>query len=101
MTYKWIDVTLDGYGKVRAYADTSVVWNGFVCPYFKADDVPAINDALHEFCEDSLVYDAESDAFDCMNEFDERVERFVGRDVDGMRLYPIGNGCWIWSETKE
>ena len=98
MAYEWIYVKLDGYGCIPAYADPSVAWNGFRCPYFKAEDVPAINVALRQFGDERLVYDAHADAFDCVASDGERIERFIGRDVDGMRLYPIGNGCWIWSE---
>ena len=50
---------------------------------------------LPEF-DDSLVYDEITDTFTTTYDPD-APESFTGIDIDGMRLYPIGNGSWTWT----
>ena len=50
---------------------------------------------LPEF-EDSLVYDETTDTFTTTYACD-APEFFIGTDIDGMHLYPIGNGSWTWA----
>lgn len=49
---------------------------------------------LLEF-DDGLVYSTEDDTFTTTYDPD-LPEAFKGEDVDGMHLYPIGAGSWIW-----
>jgi len=50
---------------------------------------------LPEF-DESLVYDEATDAFTTTYDPD-APESFTGTDIDGMHLYPIGNGSWTWA----
>ena len=54
---------------------------------------------LPEF-DDSLVYDEATDTF--ATTYDpEAPESFIGTDIDGMHLYPIGSGSWTWKLVDE
>ena len=54
---------------------------------------------LPEF-DDSLVYDEKSDAFRTTYDPD-LIETFLGTDIDGRHLYPIGAGSWTWVIVDE
>lgn len=47
---------------------------------------------LTEF-DDGFVYDDTTDTFTTTYDPD-APESFTGTDIDGMHLYPIGNGSW-------
>ena len=78
----------------RAYLDPEEEWNGWACPYFEKYEVERMAAWLPEF-DDSLVYSAEEDSFTTTYDPD-LPEVFKGEDVDGMHLYPVGAGSWIW-----
>lgn len=78
----------------RAYLDPKEEWNGWACPYFEKSEVERMAAWLPEF-DDGLVYSAEDDTFTTTYDPD-LPEVFKGEDVDGMHLYPIGAGSWIW-----
>ena len=50
--------------------------------------------------DDSLAYYEATDTFTTTYNPD-TPESFIGADVDGMHLYPIGNGSWTWSILEE
>lgn len=79
----------------RAYLDPEETWNGWAYPYFKKSEIERMAAWLPEF-DDSLVFDATSDTFTTTYDPD-APESFVGIDINGMHLYPIGNGSWTWS----
>ena len=79
----------------RAYLNSEETWNGWACPYFEKPEVKRISAWLPEF-EDSLVYDETTDTFTTTYACD-APEFFIGTDIDGMHLYPIGNGSWTWA----
>ncbi len=78
----------------RAYLDPEEEWNGWACPCFEKSEVEHMAAWLPEFG-DGLVYSAEEDTFTTTYDPD-LPEAFQGEDVDGMHLYPIGKGSWIW-----
>ena len=78
----------------RAYLDPEEEWNGWACPYFEKSEVERMAAWLLEF-DDGLVYSTEDDTFTTTYDPD-LPEAFKGEDVDGMHLYPIGAGSWIW-----
>lgn len=99
MAYKWTNVSIDGLVSTPAYVDDNDRWNGWLCPYFKAEDVHLIQEMLDLIDDDDVVeYDADEDAFVVRDVVDGDEEWYYGKDVDGMHLYPIGAGCWIWME---
>ena len=79
----------------RAYIDPEDTWNGWACPYFEKPEVERMAAWLHDF-DDSLVFDETADTFTTTYDPD-APESFAGIDIDGMHLYPIGNGSWIWT----
>ena len=83
----------------RAYLDPVETWNGWACPYFEKLGVDRMFAWLPEF-DDALVYDKATDTFTTTYNPDAS-ESFTGTDVDGMHLYPIGNGSWTWSIVEE
>lgn len=97
MAYKWTKVAIDDTEGIPAYLDPNDRWNGFARPYFRKEDARLINDVLEAIGDERLVYDEQDD---CFNLFDghERIEWYYGVDIDGMHLYPIGAGSWVWLE---
>lgn len=89
-------VAIDRLVEVPAYVSDET-WNGWAMPYFDAKDVHLIQDSLNAIGEgDVITYDADDDAYVVTSgDFE---ERYHGVDVDGMHLYPIGSGAWIWAE---
>ncbi|EHF02183.1 hypothetical protein HMPREF1008_00889 [Olsenella sp. oral taxon 809 str. F0356] len=83
----------------RAYLDPDDHWNGWACPYFEKAEVERMLAWLPEF-DDSLVYNPEGDTFTTTYDPD-NPEAFSGVDIDGMHLYPIGNGSWTWVIVEE
>jgi hypothetical protein len=72
-------------------------WNGFACPYFTFEEAQKVVDAWGE--SGSIAsYDSNSDKFNFEMQ-DGETDSFPAIQFDGMKLYPIGNGCWIWSEA--
>lgn len=68
-------------------------------PYFEEPEVERMSAWLPEF-DDSLAYDKATNAFTTTYDPD-ALESFIGTDIDGMHLYPIGNGSWTWSILEE
>lgn len=93
---RWMQVTIDGCELgVTAWVDTEDTWNGFLKPYFPDSAHVNINELLEEVgAEDKLTFDPDKDEFICGE------ETFHGVEVDGMWLYPIGAGSWIWTEAE-
>ena len=78
----------------RAYLDPAEEWNGWACPYFDKSEVERMAVWLPEF-DDSLVYSEQDDAY--ITTYDPGCPEIFGAiEVDGLRLYPIGNGSWTW-----
>ncbi|MDI9590835.1 MAG: hypothetical protein QM302_07360 [Acidobacteriota bacterium] len=80
----------------RAYLDPDDTWNGWACPYFEKAETERMNDWLPDL-DDGLDYSADKDAFTTRYYDPDAVETFMGTDIDGMHLYPIGYGSWTWS----
>ena len=102
MAYKWTNVSIDELVSIPAYVDDNERWNGWLDPCFKAEDVHLIQETLDLIGEGEFIeYDADEDAFVVHVAVEEGAEEwFYGKDVDGMHLYPIGAGCWIWGEME-
>lgn len=100
MAYRWTNVSIDGLVSTPAYVDDDELWNGWLCPYFKAEDIHLIQEMLDAIGEGEFIeYNADEDAYVVHVAFDEDAEDwYVGKDVDGMHLYPIGAGSWVWLE---
>lgn len=100
MAYKWMNVSIDGYVSTPAYVDESKLWNGWLCPYFKAEDIHLIQKMLDMIGEgETIDYNEEEDAYVVHTEYEgDGEDWYYGEDVDGMHLYPIGAGIWIWDE---
>jgi hypothetical protein len=86
------DVQLEGY----TFGNT---WNGWACPYFtyaQAQEVVRVFNEQH-CCECS--YESTSNTFLFKNDNDDTFGsvtiELVGTATE---VYPIGNGCWVWSE---
>lgn len=100
----WTKVSIDGTVSVPAYLDPNDRWNGFARPFFRKEDVLLIQSMLGSIGGNEAVkYDADEDAFvvnsACGEEYDEDYDEwFYGTDIDGMHLYPIGAGSWVWLE---
>lgn len=95
----WADVAIADMGDRpecvhRAYLDPDEDWNGWMRPWFTKDEVERMGTWLPEF-DDGLVYDAEEDTFTTTYDPD-MPEVYQGADVDGMHLYPVGSGSWMW-----
>lgn len=96
MAKKWMRVTIDGCRRTaKALVDPEDTWNGFLKPWFPVYEFAAINGMLAEAGVDErlLLYPPTKTAT-CGE------ETFRGTEVDGMWLYPIGAGSWVWLEAE-
>jgi len=70
-------------------------WNGWAMPGFTKEQADI-------FCEThpDTVYDAAQDAYVATSEDDDPEdgpEVYEAIECDGLKLYPIGAGCWTWN----
>jgi hypothetical protein len=70
-------------------------WNGWACPYFIFDEGMKIVEASGT---GNARYDDDNDQFVFMLGDDE--ETYPAVIENGQKLYPIGNGAWIWEEKQ-
>ena len=97
---EWRNVRIDDMPAHRAYLDPEERWNGWACPWFEFDEVMKMNEWLPTIQDERITYDAETDTFTVSDGY-EITEEVSGKDIDGMHLYPIGNGIWIWLEEEQ
>lgn len=71
-------------------------WNGWACPYFTLEEGQKILRA-HNSNGLKGMFDKIADQFVFEN-VDEN-EFYPAIIEDGVKLYPIGNGSWIWEES--
>ncbi len=74
-------------------------WNGWAMPYFTKEQADAF--CVIANAEGSVMhpmeYDAERDVFLAHdNHYPDEPEEYPAVEVDGVKYYPIGAGCWIW-----
>src|SRR5688572_28108464 len=72
-------------------------WNGFACPYFTFNQGQRVMEAWLENGHKAF-YSKEKDEFYFQME-DGEMDIFPSVEIAGENVYPIGNGCWIWSEA--
>lgn len=100
--FRWMNVAIadledDTKCVHRAYVDDEKDWNGWLCPLFEKKEADRMSAWLGIF-DERLVYDEKEDSYNTTGDPDV-IERFAGIDVDGMHLYPIGYGSWMWVES--
>lgn len=74
-------------------------WNGFACPYFSFEQAQKIIDAWLA-AGSNAYYDSANDIFSFVMQ-DGETDSFSANVRNGMKIYPIGNGCWIWTEVND
>ena len=91
------DVQFSGYTDGRT-------WNGWACPYFPFDQAQRL---VAEWREHGWKadYDVRRDAFifalaDSSGDAEDDDEIFQAIEINGKKLYPIGNGSWIWDGAE-
>jgi hypothetical protein len=72
-------------------------WNGFACPYFTFEQAQQLADTWRE-SGSNAYYDPVGERFNFGMQNGE-TDSFSSTQVEGQKLYPIGNGRWIWSES--
>jgi hypothetical protein len=82
-------------------------WNGWACPYFPREVADAICAVWNRYTASTLMactYDASSDTYTFSDPENDGGESYTVtgeiHTVNGeaMRLYPVGNGYWIWDQ---
>lgn len=77
-------------------------WNGWACPFFPFEQAQRLVAAWikngwtagYDIKQDAFLFAlADSDA-------EQDSEIFGAVEVEGRRLYPIGNSSWIWDEVE-
>lgn len=88
------DKIFDGYSQGEE-------WNGWACPYFTFEQSQRILEA-HRERGIKAWYDEDSDqfAFDLNQTGQDDIDAFPPIELEGLKLYPIGSGCWIWEEER-
>jgi hypothetical protein len=69
-------------------------WNGWACPYFDLEEATRILD-IYNMKSGNARYNESNDEFI----FIEDEEIFPAVEIEGLKLYPIGNSIWIWEEA--
>lgn len=77
---------------------TGESWNGWECPYFTKEQGEAL---LRSPGFESGRYDSEQDAFVFPCDEEGEPDVWPAVEVDGVKYYGIGAGCWIWSLAGE
>lgn len=100
--YRWMNVSMTDLENNpecahRAYVDDEKDWNGWLCPLFKKSEVARMTPWLRQ-SDVRLLFDDTTDKFVAIVD-SEATETFGGIDIDGMHLYPIGYGSWMWVES--
>jgi len=72
-------------------------WNGWACPYFTFEESVKIVDA-HRKSGQKAEYNQDSNAF--YFEIQDNYEVYKSTELEGIKLYPIGNSNWIWEELE-
>ena len=71
-------------------------WNGWACPYFTFEESEKIVEA-HKTTGQGAWFDEANDQF--VFKIGDDTELYQAINNDGQKLYPIGNGNWIWEEN--
>lgn len=100
--YRWMNVSMTDLENNpecahRAYVDDEKDWNGWLCPLFEKSEVARMTPWLRQ-SDVRLLFDDTTDKFVAIVD-SEATETFGGIDIDGMHLYPIGYGSWMWVES--
>lgn len=82
-------------------------WNGWACPYFTKEVADQLAALWNREPTNGMgcTYDAASDTYTFLDtQNDMEPDTYTGEDheVNGqtLRLYPIGNGSWVWDEDN-
>lgn len=73
-------------------------WNGWACPYFTFEEGQKILQA-HNSGEAKGWFDDRGDQF--VFEIQDEKEVCPAVEENGVKLYPIGSGSWIWEEIND
>ena len=84
--------TIDGIEAMFEGHTDGSHWNGWACPYFTKE----VADQTMTCSEPMMTYDTYTYVIDEDNTY-----YFQGMDIDGIHLYPIGNGSWVWDNLAE
>lgn len=73
-------------------------YDGWACPYFMSDEAQKIVEA-HNATGQKAWFDENDDQF--VFEINDDTEFYQAVESSGQKLYPIGNGSWIWEEVEQ
>lgn len=73
-------------------------WNGWACPYFEFEIGQKIV-AAHTSQGQKAWFDEGNDSF--VFEIQDEKEIYPAVKENGKKIYPIGNGSWIWEEIND
>lgn len=91
--------TADSFmGKTFSGFSAGQEWNGWQCPFFTFEEGQRILAAQNTLSPGSSYYNEAKDAF--IFNFQDEIEEYLGEMINGQKLYPIGNGIWIWEEAN-
>ena len=95
-----------GNGGVLGFHDPATRWNGWACPWFPIESVEIIAAWINTQGTERLTVDSDGVWVLDTEELDEvtpdprgwRVDRIVH---DGVELFGVGCGGWVWKESRE
>ena len=90
---------------------TGHTWNGWACPLFTSDQAERIVEAWHtagyaadyEPISDTFRFapiDTEADSNPDLGD-EEVAEQFGAVEIDGLTLYRVGAGAWVWENEHD
>lgn len=73
-------------------------WNGWAMPLFPKEEADKLIAQLVLQGETVARYDEEKDEYQIQLDDSDYLETYPAVEVDGMKLYDIGAGSWVWEE---
>lgn len=89
---------IDGGKEYKGFSQNQF-WNGWECPFFTLEVAKQIAEDMNAVTtEEKLIYDEAQDCFIYQVDYypEDEWEKFEATMIDGKKLYPVGNGSWVW-----
>lgn len=76
-------------------------WNGWAIPYFTKEVADKIAESMMERSNDVVKYRKDLNGYLAVLEGSSDLEQFSAETIDGMELYSLGGGSWVWEELED
>lgn len=89
-------VSLDDSPAVECRLDPADRWNGWACPFFTREQLPALFAMLEEGDSKGRLDDDDIVRVVSPDYGEDEPEEFESTIVDGVQMWAVGAWCWVW-----